>query len=122
MGTQWHWVLFHLAKSIEFPGGVGDGRKDDIGAMSKRAFRAVVARTVAADVASAEDRTRTLEEEERFVRNLLPQGCGEALAERHGLPPFQLLKWNRDFFAFQYHCLTMSNVRSSRKSTTMKSG
>jgi len=46
----------------------------------------VVARTEAASVASAENRTLSADEEERFVRNLLPEGCGETLARKEARP------------------------------------
>ncbi|MCY4241882.1 MAG: hypothetical protein OXD36_09090, partial [Rhodobacter sp.] len=58
----------------------------DVDAVAKRALKAVTARTEAADVASAEGRTLSAAEEERFVRNLLPEGCGEKLARKESRP------------------------------------
>lgn len=59
---------------------------DAVSRVSRRVFRAVVARTEAASVASAENRTLSADEEERFVRNLLPEGCGETLARKEARP------------------------------------
>ena len=65
----------------------GGGAKDaDVVAVAKRALKAVTARTEAADVASAEGRTLSADEEEKFVRNLLKGGCGEALARKEARP------------------------------------
>ena len=62
------------------------GKGVDTDAVSRRAFKAVAARTEAACVASAEGRTLSAEEEERFVKNLLPEGCGKALVRRESRP------------------------------------
>ncbi len=58
----------------------------DMDAVAKRTLKAVTARTNAAAVAAAEGRTLTPATEEKFVRNLLPEGCGEEIARRAARP------------------------------------